>query len=316
MLDGRNNQEPNRARPRRARSRLLFPLSLFPFPLFLFALAACGSEGDGGLAGYVEADMLLMASQEAGVVAEILVAEGDRVEGGAVLFRLDRERAAFALEEAEAAAAAAKARSQNAGALDQAVAEAEAEHARAQKAYERARELVATNVATRARLDNDRAALDSAKARLERARSERDAAMREWAGADAMVGLARRRLADHEVKASEPGSIERVYRRAGEIVAAGEPVVALLPPGNFKIRFFAPETMLASLRLGDEIAVSCDGCADGMKARLSYIATEPQFTPPVIYSLKERKKLVFLVEARPASPEALRPGLPVTVRVK
>jgi HlyD family secretion protein len=280
------------------------------------ALAACGSNDNDDLAGYVEADTLLMSAQDPGRIAEIAVKEGDRVAAGAVLFRLDPERATYALAEAEAAAAAAKARSENAGALDQAVAEAEAEFERAQKAFDRSRELVRTNVATRARLDNDRAAVDSAKARLERARSERDAATREWAGADAMVGLARRRLADHVVTAPQSGSIERVYRRAGEIVAAGEPVVALLPPGNFKIRFYAPETRLSSLALGDEVGLSCDGCAAGLTARLSHIAAEPQFTPPVIYSLKERKKLVFLVEARPAATDGLHPGLPVTVRLE
>ncbi|MGE0408378.1 MAG: HlyD family secretion protein [Amphiplicatus sp.] len=279
----------------------------------LIALASCSDDGQAELSGYVEGDMLMMAAQDGGLIAALSVKEGDHVEAGAVLFRLDPERAEYALDEAEAAAAAARARAADKGALDQQVAEAEADLERARKAYRRSRDLAARDVAPAARLDNDRAAFEAAKARAAGARAARDIAGRDVAAAAAAAALARRRLADHEVKASVSGSIERVYRRAGEIVAAGEPVLALLPPENMKVRFYAPETALASLSLGREIGVACDGCAEGLTARVSFIATEPQFTPPVIYSLKERTKLVFLIEARPDQADGLKPGLPVTV---
>ncbi|MEZ5892806.1 MAG: hypothetical protein R3C58_06635 [Parvularculaceae bacterium] len=80
-----------------------------------------------------------------------------------------------------------------------------------------------------------------------------------------------------------------------------------------KLKFFAPEPMLTRFAPGKEVTFSCDGCEAEMKARISFVATEPQYTPPVIYSVDERAKLVFLVEARPETPEGLRPGLPVSV---
>lgn len=284
--------------------------------LLALALAACAKEDPNTLPGYVESDALMMAAEDGGRVAELFVEEGDTVEAGAPLFRLDPARAKFSAEQAASSAAAAEARAAKEGALAQAVAEAEAQFKNAGVSYDRSKSLYADKVIAKARLDADRAAYDAAKARLERARAEQAAAEKEWSAAEASEGLARRRVADLEVNAPAAGSIERVYRRRGEVTAPGEPVLALLPPENVKIRFYAPEPLLASLTIGADISFTCDGCDGASKARISFIAREPQFTPPLIYSLEERGKLVFLVEARPENPQSLRPGLPVTVRVK
>ena len=90
-------------------------------------------------------------------------------------------------------------------------------------------------------------------------------------------------------------------------------MVALLPPGNLKIRFFAPEGQLPEIKFDDTVAISCDGCQKGLTGKVSFIARSAEYTPPVIYSLDERAKLVFLIEARPDQPEKFRVGQPVTV---
>ena len=193
------------------------------------------------------------------------------------------------------------------------IAEAEAALKLAEKTFRRSSELVKDGAVTKEKFDIDATALASTKAQLERLRAERDAMLREWDGATAAARLAERRLADLEMTAPAAGSIERIYRRPGEVVAAGDPVVALLAPENIKIKFFAPEPMLSSLKSGATISFTCDGCDGAMTAKISFIASKPQYTPPVIYSIKEREKLVFLVEARPDNQDALRPGLPVKV---
>jgi HlyD family secretion protein len=98
-------------------------------------------------------------------------------------------------------------------------------------------------------------------------------------------------------------------------VAAGQPIAALLAPTNMKVRFFAPEDMLAQLPVGARVLVSCDGCGEPAEATISFVAQEPQFTPPVIYSLDQREKLVFLVEARFDGESRVRPGMPVDIRI-
>ena len=103
--------------------------------------------------------------------------------------------------------------------------------------------------------------------------------------------------------------------RPGEVVAAARPIVALLPPGNLKVRFYVPEAVLPKLSAGEPVKVSCDGCAPDLVAHVSFISRTSEYTPPVIYSLDERSKLVFLIEALPERPEAFRVGQPISVTI-
>jgi HlyD family secretion protein len=285
------------------------------FPLALLALCACTEKSDGALSGYVESELLYIAPQDAGVLAELRVSEGDVVTEGALLFRIDPERMKLQVEQAKSAAAAARARVAEAGPLEEAVAEAQAQYRNAARSYERAAALKMQGVVTQARVDAERAAFETAEARLARAKAERDAAASEAEAAEALAALWEKRLADLSVTAPEAGSVERVYRRAGEMVAAGDPVIALLPPGNLKVRFYAPEPFLSSLQVGGSVTLSCDRCPGAVPATITYIAAEPQFTPPVIYSVDEREKLVFLIEARPETGARLTAGLPVSVQL-
>lgn len=290
-------------------------MRIFSFLFAAMALAGCSDPSRDRLTGYVEAETLYMAPQEAGVIAEVLVAEGDSVSAGDVLFRMKSDRIAYQVDQAAAAAQSAGKRADDAGALAKAVSEAQANLERIAADFARTQQLFRDGFVSKARLDSDRAALTAAQARLDAARAERDAAQDDYRSVEAQAGLAKQRLDDLAVTAPKAGAIERIYRRAGEVAAAGDPVAALLPPDNVKIRFYAPERMLSSFAPGNEVGFRCDGCAEGLKARIVYVASEPQFTPPVIYNLEERDKLVFLIEARPLDPQGLRPGLPVDVAI-
>jgi HlyD family secretion protein len=140
-----------------------------------------------------------------------------------------------------------------------------------------------------------------------------DAATATLRDAQARLNSAQTRLDRRRVFSPVNGTVQQIYFRPGEMVPAGRPVLALLPPGNIKVRFYVPETALPSIAYGDEIKVGCDGCAADLTARVSFIARQSEFTPPVIYSLEERSKLVFLIEALPDKPNALRVGQPVDV---
>jgi HlyD family secretion protein len=163
----------------------------------------------------------------------------------------------------------------------------------ATQAYERAVALLKTAAGTQKAVEDAEATLRTAKARL----------------ASAQTRLARRKMASPVT-----GSVQQIYYRPGELVPATRPVVSLLPPGNIKIRFFVPERVLARVALGDAVTVHCDGCKADVPAKVTFISRTAEFTPPVIYSLEERSKLVFLIEARTDTPSELRVGQPVDVR--
>jgi HlyD family secretion protein len=162
----------------------------------------------------------------------------------------------------------------------------------AEQNFTRAKQLLTTAAGTQKTYDDAEAALRQAKANLE------------WS---------KTRLARRRGISPADGTIQEVYFRPGETVQPGRPVMALLPPGNLKIRFFAPETVLPEIKYGETVAVSCDGCEMGLTAKVTFIAKSAEYTPPVIYSREERAKLVFLIEARPEQPDKFRVGQPITV---
>jgi HlyD family secretion protein len=162
----------------------------------------------------------------------------------------------------------------------------------AQQAFDRATELLNVASGTRKAYEDAEATLRQGKANLD------------WS---------QTRLNRRNGVSPSDGIVQQIYFRPGETTPPSRPVLALLPPGNLKIRFFVPETALARVHYGDTVQVSCDGCARALTAKVTFIASAAEYTPPVIYSLEERAKLVYLVQARPAEPERFRVGQPVSV---
>jgi HlyD family secretion protein len=106
--------------------------------------------------------------------------------------------------------------------------------------------------------------------------------------------------------------------RVGEWVAAGDPVVRMLPPENIKVRFFVPQPVLGSLTIGGKVSLHCDGCAADLPATITFVSPQAEYTPPVIYSNETRSKLIFMIEAHPSPADALKlhPGQPIAVRLQ
>ncbi len=173
-----------------------------------------------------------------------------------------------------------------------AVAENEAYVANAEKDYTRAQELLKRAVGSQKTFDDAKAALRSAEAKLNSAKTRLDRRSR---------------------VSPVAGTVQEVYFRGGEMVEPGRPIVSILPPGNIKVRFFVPQATLPSLHIGDRVLISCDGCRKDLFARVSFISAQAEYTPPVIYSLEERARLVFRIEAIPEQPAEFKIGQPATI---
>lgn len=118
--------------------------------------------------------------------------------------------------------------------------------------------------------------------------------------------------------APQAGLVYDTLYRQGEWVAAGKPVVALLPPQNIKVRAFVPEMRVGSIHYGDTAQVTVDGVQNPFVGKVSYISPRAEYTPPVIYSRESRAKLVFMVESVFDSQVSanLHPGQPVDVEFR
>ena len=309
-------------------------------PLWLLALlAGCGAANDESLmSGYAEADLVYVSATSSGTLQGLWTRRGDRVERGQVLFEQDLQAETLGVGVAQARQERGEFQVQNLRkgrrptelkAIDEQLAQAQAALTASASALRRQQQLVAQGFIAPVRLEELQAAADRDAARVKQLQAEREvagtaarsdeiaAAAAEARGARGEVETAVWRLGQRRGVAPVDAVVFDVTYRSGEFVGGGAPVVALLPAGALKLKFFIPQPALARVPIGSTVALQCDGCPAGLTAQVRWVSPQAEFTPPVIYSNASRAKLVFMAEAAPdaAALKVLKPGQPVEVRL-
>jgi HlyD family secretion protein len=255
--------------------------------LAAMAIAGCSPDPANVFQGYIEGEYVYVASPLGGALTNLAVARGDQVKTGQLLFELERGSETAALDQAE-----------------KNLAQAQANLVLSEAAFNR-----------RLQLRQDQGVISAEE--LDQARAQRDADQAQVASQTAALDKARWSFDQKQQFAPTNAQVHDTLYRPGEWVAAGKPVVELLPPANIKVRFFVPQATLPKIKPGETVSVTFDGGPHAYPATVNYLSTEAEFTPPVIYSRENRAKLVFMVEAKfsPADAADLRPGQPVDVRI-
>jgi HlyD family secretion protein len=289
--------------------------------------------------GYVEGEYVRLGPIDTARIDAVAVRRGERVAAGAVIAQMQDDDARNAVAESEARLVQASAqlanllsgkRAEEIAVIEATAASAKAQEREAERALERRQDLYRRGVSTQADLDQAQTAREVAAARvretaatLEVARlaareEEIRAARNQVAQAQAALDQAKWRLAQRRLTAPAAGIVTDLVRRPGELAGPSAPVLTLLPDGAVKLMVYVPEALLSGTTVGSRLAVRCSGCPEGLTATVSYVAQEPEFTPPVIYSAQTRQKLVYLVEARPEPGPAtrLQPGQIVDVTLR
>jgi HlyD family secretion protein len=303
-------------------------------------LSGCGERAASGFQGYAEGEYVLVAAPAAGRLEKRWVSRGQEVEAGAPLFALEQENEKASRREAEERVRNAEAKLANlaAGKRKPELDAVQAQEAQATAARELSTQQLKQQEALHSKGFLSDAGLDQAKGNYKRdiarvAETEAQIQLsrmsvgrdKEIAAAQADVETARAvlaqsdwRLGQRAVASSAKALVQDTFYSEGEWVAAGNPVVSLLPPGNIKLRFFVPETAVGALKIGQSVRAACDGCSAPVAAKISYVSRQAEYAPPVLYSREQRAKLVFLVEARPDPADAtrLKPGQPLDVSLQ
>lgn len=307
---------------------------------FFITVSGCEKKGAAQYQGYAEGEFVLVAAPAAGRLEKRWVQRGQDVLINAPLFALEQRNEKSAQREAEARLHTAEARLANItvgrrpseiDAVLAAVARSEAARRLSQDQLARQEKLFASGYVSREQLDEIRAGhaantalVAEAKAQLLTAQQslgrekEIEAARTEVEAAQAALAQSSWRLEQRAVNSPATALVHDTFYSEGEWVQAGNPVVSLLPPGNIKLRFFVPETVLGSLKVGQQVSSTCNGCGKPISAKISFLSRQPEYTPPVIYSRDQRTKLVFLVEALPDASDAVRlhPGQPMDIELR
>ncbi len=300
-------------------------------------LAGCNAANDGIFPGYAEGEYVRIASPYGGSLASLNVRRGDTIAAGAPLFALEQENERAARAEAAARVNQAESQLENlrkgkrpdeVAAVRAQLAQADASLTLSTAELRRTEDLVASRFLSPSKLDEARGTRErdrsrvaelSAQLKVSQLAGRRDeiaAAQSEVKAARELLVQAEWKLQQKSQRAPSAALVADTLYTAGEWVQAGMPVVSLLPAENIKLRFFVPEKLLGALKIGQEVRVSCDGCAP-LSARISYIAPQAEYTSPLIYSKENRAALVFMVEARtrPEVAIGLHPGQPVEIRL-
>jgi HlyD family secretion protein len=313
----------------------LIPLSV----LLSVVVAGCSGSNGARYQGYVEGEFVYLASSQPGRLEHLAVSRGQQVDQGTPLFTLEaiEEKAAQHQAQQQLAAAEAQLADLETGKRAPEVAVVQAQLAQAQaaaqkSALQRERDEAQYRAggisreqleATLAQARSDAAHVSELESQLEVARlpgraQQLQGQARQVQAARAVLDQADWRVGEKSIAAPKAGLVYDTLYREGEWVAAGNPVVQMLPPQNIKVRFFVPEKVLGNLAVGRKVSLHCDGCTADVPAAVTYVSGAAEYTPPVIYSNETRGKLVYMVEAHPAPQDAARlhPGQPLEVRLQ
>jgi HlyD family secretion protein len=305
----------------------------------LCSSAGCSPPDRGRVQGYVEGEFVYVASPLAGALKTLYIERGSQVKAGDPLFALDSVPESAARDEAERRLTQARAswedlkkgrRPTEIESLEAQLKQAQAALGLSEKEMARQERLIRSYATATQDLDRARSALNQDRQRVVQleadlktarlgARSDQVAAAEANVRAlESALAKAEWDLAQKRQAAPQNGLISDVLYREGEWVAAGRPVVVLLPPQNVKVRAFVPETRVGAIQPGErvQVFVDGDGVAEPFVGKVSFISPKAEFTPPVIYSRESRSKLVFMVESifDPETAAKLHPGQPVDVQ--
>ena len=263
-------------------------LNLSWFAIAVALLGGCAKNSPDTFQGYIEGDYVYIASPLGGALDKLAVARGDQVKKGQLLFELERQSEAASLTKVE-----------------KNLAQANASLTLSESTFQRRKELRSSPAGVISAQD------------LDEARAQRDADTAQVAAQQAALDKAKWSFDQKQQFAPADVIVHDTLYRQGEFVAAGNPVVVLLPPENLKVRFFVPQEMLPQIKVGQTVSIQCDGVNHAIKATVNYISTQAEYTPPVIYSRETRANLVFMIEAKisPADAADVRPGQPADVRL-
>ena len=264
--------------------------------------------------GRIEADEIDIDTKYAGRIAQMFAEEGDMVKAGQVVARMDTRDLEASLKKAKAQVLQAH------KAVDEAKANVSQQTSvllLAKQEMERAVYLVQRGWQTKEVLDQRKQALDAAQAALNAAEARETLAEHALTAATHDVELYSVQIADNTLVVPTDGRIQYRLARVGEVLPAGGKVFAMLDISNVYMDIYLPTLEAGKVRFGADARIVLDAYPQiAIPAKVSFIATQAQFTPKTVETQSERDKLMFRIRVRidperlRARGDAVRSGLP------
>lgn len=305
--------------------------------LTLILLSACDSRPNNLALGTLERARIAHTATTNEVVIALPVAPGSYVKKGTLLVKLDDtlQKAQVSKASAEVAKAEANLEKLRSGARVEEVAAARAKVIGAKASrdesqinYLRLRDLIKKNVVSKSELDKAQAARDASEANLLSAKEallqltngtrEEDLRFAEASldAANAVLASEQKKLADLSIVATRDGILDNLPWNIGERVTMGSPLAIVMAGKAPFARVYVPEHYRVKMKVGNKLLVRIDGIEAPLTGTLTWIATEPAFTPYYALNQEDRARLMYLAEVQLADSQFDLPnGVPAQVEL-
>ncbi|WP_335992714.1 HlyD family secretion protein [Pseudoalteromonas sp. CH_XMU1449-3] len=303
--------------------------------LISLVITACSDSNEGVALGTLERERVIHPATTNEILIDLPVSAGQLVEKGQVIAKFDAElqQAIVAKAQAQLAQATAflektlnGARPEEVAAASAKVAAANAAYTQSEANFRRAKTLVKDKLASQETLDSATAARDETFANLESAKQnlneltngsrveDINSAKAQVQAAEAELKVQQKYLSDLTIKAMRAGRVDNLPWHVGERVTKGSPVVIIQANSAPYARVYIPEPYRAKLNQGMTLTVRVDGIDKNIQGKLTWIASEPAFTPFYALNQEERARLMYLAEVTlPVSENNLPTGVPAQV---
>ena len=299
-------------------------------------LLACSQPNKNQYQGYAETQFIYIASPFSGTLHDLYIQRGEMVKAQQPLFELDQEPESTQLAQAKSNLAQAQAnlinlqqgeRATVLAAIKAQIGQADAQVKLTATQLKRAKILYAKRTIAKSNLDIEQANYHEAVQQLKQfkanlaegklgARDELINAQRNLVSSlSATVQQAQWALQQKAQRAPSDAQVFETYYNPGEFVVQGAPVLSLYTPQSLHAIFYIPEPLLAHVKLGQIITISCSLCAQTYQAKIDFISPQAEYTPPIVYSQENNAKLIFMVRAQllANATQMFHPGQPLQV---
>lgn len=309
---------------------------LFSSIMVLLILNGCHKENTHVYQGYAEGEYVNVSSSQSGILDKLFVKRGDSVVTNSNLYALESDSEIIALTQAQEALSVATstladynkgARPQELDVIQAQLSQAVANADYAQAQLKRNTMLYESNAVSKEQLDTSTSLAQTTSSRVNELKNAlhvaklskrvdqikaQEAHIKEL---EALIKQAQWKLNEKALKARSDALVFDTLYREGEWVPAGGIVVRLLPPQNIKIRFFVPQEIAEQLSINQKATITARADGKKISAHITYISTQSEYTPPIIYSNETKDQLTYMIEAYPNALDAhyLHPGQPVEV---
>ncbi len=262
--------------------------------------------------GTIEATEIMVSSQSMGRVLSIPLQEGDRVQAGQVVARIDSEKLQLQKQQLLASGQELRFNLDNA---ERAVELAEEKLQNAKKRFNRIKNLLADNSTTQQQYDDVETAYKAAGIQHESARSSYRALRAKALQIDAQLELIDSRLRDTRITAPITGTILNKYVQTGELVRQASPVVEIADLQYLIIRVYVSEPDLGRIGIGDAVDIAIDAFPQKrFSGTVAWISPQAEFTPKNVQTREARADLVYAVKVRMENPDGIfKIGMPADV---